>query len=50
MKLLDANLLAVTGNTYDQNRTTFQGRLSTRTIDSKTLNYTTGVLTSISYS
>lgn len=37
MKLLDANLLAVTGNTYDQNRTTFQGRISTRTIDSKTV-------------
>jgi hypothetical protein len=35
MKLLDANLLASVGTSYDQTRTTLAGRVSQRTIDSK---------------
>lgn len=35
MKLLDAQLLASTGTSYDQTRTTLAGRVTQRTIDSK---------------
>jgi hypothetical protein len=35
MKLLDVKLLESVGGTYDQTRTTIQGRVSQRTIDSK---------------
>jgi hypothetical protein len=35
MKLADLRLLESVGGTYDQNRTTIQGRVSQRTIDSK---------------
>jgi len=35
MKLVDLKLLESVGGTYDQNRTTIQGRVSQRTIDSK---------------
>jgi hypothetical protein len=35
MKLVDLGLLESVGSTYDQNRTTIQGRVTQRTIDSK---------------
>ena len=37
MKLLDVKLLESVGGTYDQTRTTIQGRVSQRTIDSKSV-------------